>query len=195
MSIENDKVFNWIDTFLSYAAQFVLGFWLFFPIVTIIWGVNFDVHTDLSRAEIDEFVKSVLTIKFFLSIAGLAFIFMIMTMFINTSFLFVATIAAFLTAMYIGFGFKGLLVIGVTAFLVIAASKSDTLVDFLIDSANNAVDKWKIGQMKKEEERENVFELTEEIADESKPGFALGFLILITLGIAAAVSVIDIFIR
>jgi len=168
--MKNSRIFNAADSIMYFLNEFLLGLILFTPIISIIWGVNFDKNSGLSPAEVDEFVSYIITPSFFLSIAGLAFIYSIMMMLANFTFLLASFIIAFLVLMYTGFGMAGPAAACVPVIMFLLLKKNLRFSNFLINRANIMIDRWKDKKLQQQLKAENIFEMEKETSYESPAG-------------------------
>ncbi|HPN65624.1 MAG TPA: hypothetical protein PK247_10530 [Candidatus Goldiibacteriota bacterium] len=113
--------FKKIDTFMLWLGEFALGFLLFAPVITVMWGIqnNYDGSVfQALKSTIVNFIRHP-DIHVILIGGGLALIYSIISMQFNINILLVVTIVSYILVIMYAFGIAGAIITGgLSAFII-----------------------------------------------------------------------------
>ena len=113
--------FKRLDTFMLLLGEFALGFLLFAPVITVMWGIqnNYDGSVfQALKSTIVNFIRHP-DIHVILIGGGLALIYSIISMQFNINILLVVTIVSYILVIMYAFGIAGAIIMGgLTAFVI-----------------------------------------------------------------------------
>ncbi len=152
----NSRGFKALDTAVFFIGEFLFGFLLFFPLVYVWYNVVTTPGIEGRDSAIGLFF-TFRTPTLIVTAAGLALVNSIITMTIDARALIYLSMIAFIFAIYIGFGWAGLIIMAMLIILARLAWKNTAIYNHFVDNFNFFIGRWRLHREDREPERESIF--------------------------------------
>jgi hypothetical protein len=138
----DEKAFKIVDNVMFYAGEIIAAVIFLFPLVCVIYGI---IWNPREGANAHVFARNIFeVISLIGSISGVVFIWAMITMRVSPKVIFILGGFAFIYAMYLGFGFGGMIIMAVSICILFFLNLIPAVHDPVVRTLNYVVSKFEL---------------------------------------------------